>query len=105
MYVHTQATSGKTAVIYQGGNEIKRIDLSKVEKPYEFDINCSEGANTVRVEQGRICVVSSDCPDKICVNQGYIENSLFPIVCLPHKLSISIEKSDNNDFDAVAGGN
>ncbi len=104
IYLHSYTSSGKkTAVIYQGDTEIQRISLDEVTEPYEFDVSCENGTNRIRVENGRICMLSADCPDKVCVNQGYITDSSLPIVCLPHKLSIVIEESDGAEFDAVAG--
>ena len=47
------------------------------------------------VEPGRIRVESADCPDKVCVNQGYISDGTVPIACLPHKLIIRIEGGDS----------
>lgn len=99
-------SDGDTAIaqIKQGNNIIQTIDLMKVSEPYEFEITDeSGGRNTIRVEHGRIAVIDADCPDKICVNQGYIENSAVPIVCLPHKLSITIT-GRQEEIDAVAGG-
>jgi hypothetical protein len=99
-----QTQSAAVAQIKQGNDIIKEIDLSEISEPYEFEITDDNGGhNTVRVERGRICVIDADCPDKICVNQGYISNSAVPIVCLPHKLSITITDKQET-IDAVAGG-
>ena len=96
------ANDSKIAKVIQDGKVIKEIDLERVDTPYEFTVSDeNEGHNTIRVEKGRICVVSSDCPDKICVNQGYIKSGAKPIVCLPHKLCIVIVSKGN--IDAVAG--
>lgn len=84
---------------------IKTVDLSCVSEPYEFDIETEDGGyNRVRVEQGRIAVIEADCPNNDCVRQGYINNDAVPIVCLPHRLSITIVSSEDNDVDAIAGG-
>lgn len=93
-----------TAQIKQGDRIIRTIDLSDVSEPYEFEITDENGGyNRIRVETGSIAVIEADCPDKVCVNQGSIKNSARPIVCLPHKLSITI--TDKNDgIDAAAGG-
>ena len=91
------------AHIVQGGKILYKIDLSKVDDPYELSIGCDDGNNTIRVEKGRICVIDADCPDKICVKTGYISDSQIPIVCLPHKLSIMVTGADGS-YDAVAGG-
>jgi hypothetical protein len=99
-----QTQSTAVAQIKQGNEIIKEIDLSEISESYEFEITDDNGGhNTVRVERGRICVIDADCPDKICVNQGYISNSAVPIVCLPHKLSITITDKQET-IDAVAGG-
>lgn len=100
---NTNITKAEWAVICQNGKEIKRINLQNVYEPYDIDIECEFGKNTIHVEQGKICISYADCPDKVCVKQGYIKNSAFPIVCLPHKLSISIENA-NEEYDTVAGG-
>ncbi len=91
------------ARIIQDGKVIREIDLSTVDDPYEFSVSCDEGCNMIRAEKGRICVIDADCPDKICVNTGYISDSELPIVCLPHKLSIVVSGADSG-YDAVVGG-
>ena len=94
-----------TAQIKQGNEIIYSIDLSAVEAPYEFDITCEAGENRVRVEKGRIAIISASCPDKVCVKRGYISGSAVPVVCLPHRLSITLTQGFAADsVDAVSGG-
>ena len=88
------------AQIVSDGEIIDTIDLSKVTELYEFEIRNERGYNKVRAEQGKIAVIEADCPDKVCVNQGYIEGGGLPIVCLPHRLTITMQSSD---IDAVSG--
>ncbi len=93
----------KTAQILQNGVVIRTVDLENVSEPYEFEVVSEDGGyNVVRAEQGRIGVVDADCPDKICVRQGFITSGVLPVVCLPHKLSVVI--TDESEVDAVAGG-
>lgn len=98
-------TEHQIAVIKQGNTVIRTVDLSNVSEAYEFNVTDGSGRyNTIRVEHGRIAVTDADCPDKICIKRGFISSGELPIVCLPHKLSISITGAADN-FDAVAGGN
>ena len=91
------------ANVVQNGETVKTIDLSKVEQPYEFDINYEDGGyNRIRVEQGRIYVIEADCRDKICVKHGCAAGG-SPIVCLPHRLSITVSGTGGGP-DAVSGG-
>lgn len=93
----------KTAKIYQDGEIIREIALDTLTEPIEFEITDENGhENIVRAEQGRIRIISADCPDKVCVNQGWIENGVVPIVCLPNKVTIEITGADS-DIDARTG--
>ena len=85
--------TGTVAVISVDGEEYERIDLSKVEEPYDIEIETEFGRNTVHVEPGAISVTSASCPDKVCVNQGKLSGGGIPIVCMPNRLVISIEGS------------
>ena len=87
------------ADIYQDGNLIRSIPLNHVEEPYIFTLTDADGGiNTIEVRQGAIGIIAADCPDKICVNQGFIINSLTPITCLPHRLVIEIRGSSAGDL-------
>ncbi|MCD8158123.1 MAG: NusG domain II-containing protein [Clostridiales bacterium] len=92
---------GAKAKIYSEGELVETIELDNVSEGYEFTVEGKQGENIIRVEQGRICVVSASCPDKVCVNQGWISNGVTPIVCLPNKLIIEIEGAEA-EADAAA---
>lgn len=79
------------AEIYQNGELIKTVSLYE---NTEFTVYCDDGFNVVEVSDGKICVSSADCPDKICVRQGKISGAV-PIVCLPHRLEIRVVDGDN----------
>ncbi|MCD7905516.1 MAG: NusG domain II-containing protein [Clostridiales bacterium] len=92
---------GAVAKIYSDGKLVETVELEKVSEGYEFTVECEDGENTVRVEQGKICVISASCPDKVCVNQGWISDGVMPVVCLPNKLVIEIEGAEA-EADAAA---
>ena len=101
-----RAPKGTVANVYRNGECIYSVDLSKVEEPYEITFSDSHGSNTLRIERGCICVIASDCPDHVCEQMGWIgDGNSAPIVCLPHRLVIRIEKTvkSADDIDAVAG--
>ena len=97
-------TSGTMVNIYLDGKCIRSIDLSQADSSYEFTVDGPAGNNTIQVEPGRICVSCADCPDQICVHQGWISTSVIPIVCLPNRLVIQIEEqTGQSELDGVAG--
>lgn len=97
------ANSGSVAVIKQDGVVVRVIDLSSVAEAEEFVLESGGGYNKIRAERGKIAVIDADCPDRICVKQGYIHSKAVPIVCLPHKLSVVITDGEE-EIDAVSGG-
>ncbi len=53
-------------------------------------INTPEGKNRLEIKDGRVRVTDADCPDKLCVNQGWISMKGQSVICLPHKLTVKI---------------
>lgn len=92
---------GTVAKVYQNGELIHSVDLSRVEEPYVITVN-GKAENTVSVENGRICVSHATCPDQVCVHQGWISNGVVPIVCLPNRLIIEIQSRGDAEVDAVS---
>lgn len=95
--------SGDMANIYQDGVLIQSIDLSRVEEPYSFTVTDDQGhENTIEVEPGRIRVSEASCPDQICVNTGWLDSGIEPIVCLPARLVIRLEKTGGTVYESSA---
>ena len=85
------------------GELVEEIALDKVGASYSFTVeDGAGGSNTILVEQGRIRVSEANCPDQVCVGQGWISDGTVPIVCLPHGLVIEIT-GGGEDLDAAAG--
>ncbi|MCF0253624.1 MAG: NusG domain II-containing protein [Duodenibacillus sp.] len=93
---------GTVANVYRDGELIWSVDLAKVTAPFEKSFTDESGTNTLLVEPGRISMSFADCPDLVCVNTGTISNGAMPIVCLPHRLAVRIEKTGADPFDGVA---
>lgn len=90
------------ATITLDGEVIAEYDLSQVRETEMFTVGAPGAENTIRVSPEGIAVISADCPDQVCVHQGVRSHGPQPIVCLPHKLSITFS-TDANGVDAVAG--
>jgi hypothetical protein len=85
------------AEIYQNGELIRTLDLEK-DAPQIFTIEGDNHCeNEIEVRQGSIAVISADCPDKLCVGQGFISDSRIPITCLPNRLVILLILADESD--------
>jgi len=88
-----------TAEIYQNGKLTQSISLNSVTEPYTFVVHGENGCeNEIEVRPGCIGIISASCPDKLCVNQGFVDNSLLPIVCLPNNVVIQVYEEDEIEF-------
>ena len=109
IYLMLPATDGAeyTADIYQDGILIMSIPLNGSEGDQIFTIEGENGCvNVIETRSGSIGIVSADCPDKLCVRQGFVSDSKLPITCLPNRLVIRLRPSydtfDTDVPDAVA---
>ena len=91
--------SGGVAVIMQEGEEICRYALSE-DRTVTVQ-GADHGYNLILISDGTVNVTDADCPDKLCVRQKSISKNGESIICLPHKLVILIESSEESDLDAV----
>ena len=81
------------AYIYQDGNLLYEIPLQDIVDSYTLVIEGENHCrNTIEIKTGSIGIISATCPDKICVNQGFIHTSLLPITCLPNRVVIELKK-------------
>ena len=95
-------TDAPVARISWDGALLEEFDLDQVDEPYTYTFKHENETNTITVERGRVCISEANCPDQICVNQGWISDGTVPIVCLPHRLMIEIVGAGGN-LDAGAG--
>jgi len=90
LLLRNRKTEHPVARITRDGTVLEEINLAGVDKPRTLTFEDESGSNTVQVEKGRVRVSEADCPDQICVKQGWISDSTVPIVCLPHKFMVEI---------------
>ena len=91
IYMKSGKNDGKTAYIYRDNELLRTVSLDDVKNPYTFRIEYGDGEyNDILVENGKIKIADASCPDKLCVNMGYISEPLMPITCLPNHLVIRI---------------
>ena len=79
-------------------NNIQADDLS-----IETDKIITQGNMIIEIKGKKVRVKDADCPNKLCVKQGWIDSG--SIICLPNKVVIMIKKNIENSIktDAVSG--
>ena len=94
LYSFCTRRAGGVAVVTVDGDIVAKLPLAEDSAVpilpgggFEAD---SDFQNTVVVENGRVCVKDANCPDRVCVRTGWIEYEGESIVCLTHKLVVTV---------------
>ena len=89
--------NGAYAVIKKDNEVIYKVSLESDSE--NFTVNGIENM-TFTVKDNKIAVIYSDCPDKVCVNTGFLSNTGEIAVCLPNKVTVEIiGNSSDEDID------
>lgn len=94
---------GKTpakAEIYYYSELVWTVDLSEANAG-TFSIPQNEEVVFQITEDGRIAFIESNCPDKICINTGYLQTVGQYAACLPNGIMVKIvPNGDRKDSEA-----
>lgn len=99
-----------SAQVYSGTSSSAQITISGVEGRWVYPLDQEQtvsiagplGETVVRIEEGTVRVLSSPCPEKLCIKTGRIEKPGQWIACLPNRVLITIRGRDTNQPDAIS---
>ncbi len=92
------AAPGTTVYIEKNGKLYETLSLNQDKKVM---VHVSEDDyNIVEVKNGKARISKTNCPDKVCIKQGWINKTGESIVCLPHKVVVRIP-GEMQDVDEV----
>lgn len=93
--------SGTYVQIEINGEVYQTLDLSE-NTSIELDTE-NDGHNTLTIEDGYAKMTEANCPDGICTNHPKIHKTGESIICLPHKVVVTVvDDSGEDEVDAVA---
>ena len=90
---------GDIIEIAADGAVIKTLPLNT---DTSYTIKTKAGINKLEIKNGSANITKADCPDKLCVHQKAISRQGETLVCLPHKIIVSIRSSKKATLDGVA---
>ena len=85
------------------GTVTATIDLSREMIRHTIRIPAPDGGfNELLLENGRVRVLSADCPGRDCVNMGVLRSPSAPLVCLPHRLVVRFAPRSSGTLNGVS---
>ena len=86
------------AEVWQDDRLVERVELTDTtDRTIDLD-----GHNVIVLSGKTAVMQSADCPDQVCVDQGWISDGTVPVVCLPNRLVIQIE-GGGDGLDSATG--
>ncbi|KYH29646.1 MULTISPECIES: NusG domain II-containing protein [Clostridium] len=94
----------KYAEIKVKGELYKTVTLDKSKPKEIINIKTDLGENIIEIDKGGVRIIDADCPDKVCIKDGFKENPGDVLVCLPHKVVIEIkgQGGNSNNIDIIS---
>lgn len=92
-----QGGQARFAVVEVNGTESMRIALGKDQDHRTFEVEGFAGTTTIEVENGKVRMLESACPDKLCIGMGWAEETGDSIVCIPNRVVIKLVGSEKEE--------
>lgn len=87
LYLGTRIINAKPARQVEISVDGEVVHVLDLRKDTELTIKgYGGGTNHLVIKDGRIRADEASCPDKVCVNQGFIDRTGQSIVCLPNRM-------------------
>ena len=95
-----QSGQGGVLKVRQNGTLLMTLPL---DKPTSRTISANGHKNQFSIKDGTVTMTKADCHDQTCIRTRSIHTPGQSIVCLPHRLVLTIETADSTDhsLDAV----
>ena len=86
-------------IIEVDGRVVKTFDLPQDEKIEYKVIIDQDNYNLVEIYKDRVRVREATCPDQVDVRAGWISKPGQSLICLPHRLIVTISGSEGQEID------
>jgi len=96
-------TAGASAVVLQDGRTILELSAVELSGTGERTLTANDYHYTIVYDHGRIRFSQADCPDRICVQSGWISREGQIVACVPGRLILKIQGGTNQPAEETGG--
>ena len=98
-------SGGLKVVVEQAGRIVYSAQLQNefgqsVHADMKLYFEGSAGEFIIEVKEGKVRMLLAHCPDKICMGEDWTDQPFRPIICLPQKVIISVERTEEEQSDS-----
>lgn len=108
IFLSVCALIGYRLFYHQSGSFVQITVDGKIynELPLDEDnditIEGKGGTNKLSIHNGYADMTDADCPDKLCVKQKKIHYNGESLICLPHKVVVTVISDKESQLDGIA---
>lgn len=95
LYRRVVTPPGQQSVILVDNRVVTTVVLAPNAEKRDFMVQGVRGESVIRVEGSYISIVSSACPDQLCIKMGRKSRPGEVIVCLPNRVVVRIEGNEH----------
>lgn len=98
IFVYGGSSSASVVLIETDSEQwVYSLDKDRIEH-----IHGKQGDTIVEIKKGRVHIVDSTCPDKLCVQMGWLEKTNDWAACLPNGVFVTVQGERNDGIDAIS---
>ncbi len=94
----TKRYNSTSITVYKGNEILFKKDLND---DGFYLIKDAEGKMSLQIKDNKVRVADSDCPRKICIQQGWISQPGQVIYCVPNNIMVEIDSKNKQEIDSV----
>lgn len=102
-YMTVPFTAEGQVIIKADGKVVQEIALSADTPAQRINIPGKRDNAVLEIKEGRVRMLEADCPDQVCVKQGWIDRAGQSIVCVPNEIAVYLQGSADEpaEVDAI----
>ena len=83
---------------------VKKVPMNNSNESKRYDFNFNNNIAYIESKNGKVRMLEMSkelCPNGICSKTGWIDKTYQSIVCLPNKITVTIEGAKSDEIDVI----
>jgi len=110
IFIAASLTLSSAYAAYIKPENAVRVLIQGQDREWTFPLETNEtvtvsgplGDTVVKINEGRAWIESSPCDNQTCVGMGYVHRHGQWALCMPNKVMLIIEGTDDKDIDSIS---
>ena len=104
LYLNANKEDGGEIAVSVGDEEVLILPLNEdIDIKLSSEHGLAEGQeNFLHIRDAKAYISEANCPDKVCVERGEVFREGETIVCMPHKLVVTVKMGAVSEIDGVS---